>query len=103
MSPKIRLPHYTVLLILLVTLVTVLVFSGCGSASTTAKTWIGSPLQKLLDAPGETTKANMLPNGHWEYVTSDYSISECKTYWEIDEKNIIVGFRRESGSWKCSH
>jgi hypothetical protein len=79
-----------------------LALTGCGSASTTAKTWIGVPLQKLMNTSGETTKANKLPNGNWEYVTSDYSMSECKTYWEVNDQNIIVGFRRELGSWKCS-
>jgi hypothetical protein len=86
-------------------LAVILVFTGCGSASTTAKTWVGSSLQSLLDASrhGQTAKANMLPNGHWEYVTSDYSMSECKTYWEVNDQNIIVGFRRDKGSWKCSN
>jgi hypothetical protein len=80
----------------------VLAFAGCSSAERTAKTWVGSPLQRLLNASGgETTKSNDLPNGNSVYVTSDHSMQECKTYWEVDRQNIIVGYRRERGSWKC--
>jgi len=81
----------------------VLLIFGCASPENTARAWVGRPLESLLEASrhGETEKAYVLPNGHQVYVTSDYSVNECKTYWEIDEHNIIVGFHREKGSWKC--
>ena len=76
---------------------------GCGSTIKHAKGWVGQPIQSLMDASrhGETKKAYVLPNGHWVYVTSDYAVNECKTYWEVDELNTIIGFRYERGSWKC--
>jgi hypothetical protein len=84
-------------------LTVVLIITGCGSTERYAKGWVGQPIQNLMEASrhGETKKADELPNGHWVYITSDYAVKECKTYWEVDEQNIIVGFRYERGSWKC--
>lgn len=78
------------------------VIFGCASAENTAKSWIGQPLQSLLNASGsDVKKAYLLENGNLTYVSSDSAQSECKTYWEVNGQDIIVGYRRERGSWKC--
>ena len=75
---------------------------GCASAENTAKSWVGQPIQTLVNVPDSNVKkAYLLENGNLIYVSNDRSQSECKTYWEVDDKGIIVGYRRERGSWKC--
>jgi hypothetical protein len=83
-------------------LVSVSFIFGCASAENTAKSWVGQPIQRLMNVPGPNVeKAYLQENGNAIYVSSDYSQSECKTYWEVDDKGIIVSFHRERGSWKC--
>ena len=80
----------------------VFAFIGCASSENTAKSWVGKPLQRLEKASGsDVKKAYLQSNGNWVYVTSDSSQSECKTYWEVNDQNIIVSFRRERSNWKC--
>ncbi len=75
---------------------------GCASAENTAKSWVGQPIQTLVNVPDSNVKkAYSLENGNSIYVSSDRSQSECKTYWEVNDKGLIVGYRRERRSWKC--
>ena len=72
-----------------------LVFIGCASAENTAKSWVGQPLQRLVNASGsKVNKAYQLENGNLVYVSSDSSQSECKTYWEVNDQGIIVAYLR---------